>query len=361
MSTPPYDDVDLDFTDPVDPAEFIDKKRSSGGRPDVSLPGIDDPRPSKRALLRALESSSQDTEPVGSGPDGKKRKKPDVDSVDSGLGNTKTSPENRERKRLRTKPRRRIRHRRSVFTWNNYTEDEWTQLTQTLRAKAKSWIVGKEVGDSGTPHLQGYVEWNKQTDFTVLKKINAAIHWEPAKGTREQNVKYCSKDGDYECFGLPLSRTRRLLKKYDGVTWYEWQAKIIELVDSKRTERDIVWVRDSVGNKGKSYLAKFLVLKYDAIISQGKSADVFNQVKQWLEEHPEADPSLCVLDVPRSSFGFLNYGLLEQLKNGCLYSGKYEGGKCLFDPPHVVVFANMLPKDGEFSDDRITLIDLDDE
>jgi len=60
-------------------------------------------------------------------------------------------------------------------------------------------IIGKEVGENGTPHLQGYVEFKNQKDLTALKKINDRIHWEVAKGNRNQNIIYCTKEGDSEC------------------------------------------------------------------------------------------------------------------------------------------------------------------
>ena len=58
-------------------------------------------------------------------------------------------------------------------------------------------IFGKEVGASGTPHLQGYTEWKCQRRLATWKRlIGERAHIEGAKGTRAQNTAYCSKDGD---------------------------------------------------------------------------------------------------------------------------------------------------------------------
>ncbi len=59
-----------------------------------------------------------------------------------------------------------------------------------------------------------------------------------------------------------------------------------------------------------------------------------------------------ILDLPRHNVDYVNYGLLEQLKNGCMFSGKYEGGQFVFPIPHVVVFANQAPDMSKFSLDR---------
>jgi hypothetical protein len=48
----------------------------------------------------------------------------------------------------------------------------------------------------------------------------------------------------------------------------------------------------------------------------------------------------------------VNYGAIEQIKNGLLFSGKYEGGQCVFNQPHVIVFANAEPKEEQMSMDR---------
>lgn len=84
--------------------------------------------------------------------------------------------------------------RNLCFTLNNYTDEEYKTL---LMQDCKYIIIGKEVGENGTPHLQGYIEFNKPKRLTTLKKINARIHWEARKGTAEQAATYCKKDGDF--------------------------------------------------------------------------------------------------------------------------------------------------------------------
>lgn len=52
-----------------------------------------------------------------------------------------------------------------------------------------------EKGENLTPHLQGYVSFaRKKTLAGLKKKVHAEIHWEIAKGSAEQNTKYCTKE-----------------------------------------------------------------------------------------------------------------------------------------------------------------------
>ena len=78
-----------------------------------------------------------------------------------------------------------------VFTLNNYTEEEVEKI-KTL--KYKYIIIGDEIGKSGTPHLQGYINFSSPTSFNTIKKAIPKAHIEPAKGNPRQNYEYCSKE-----------------------------------------------------------------------------------------------------------------------------------------------------------------------
>ncbi|GBL84689.1 hypothetical protein AVEN_271394-1 [Araneus ventricosus] len=67
-------------------------------------------------------------------------------------------------------------------------------------------IFGRETcPNTGRKHLQGFVWFKERRRLPFLKKWISNAHFEGAKGTAEQNQKYCSKDGDYEEFGrLPV-------------------------------------------------------------------------------------------------------------------------------------------------------------
>lgn len=80
-----------------------------------------------------------------------------------------------------------------VYTLNNYTEQDVTFLKGL---ECKHHVFGYEVGDEGTPHLQGYINFNRTYRLTGLKKLNTRIHWEPAKAD-EAAINYCKKSGNF--------------------------------------------------------------------------------------------------------------------------------------------------------------------
>lgn len=87
------------------------------------------------------------------------------------------------------------------FTLNNYEDYEIEEI--------RSWdciyvLFGYETcPTTGTPHLQGYVQWKNDRHLGGLKKLNTSISWRIAEGNYEQNYKYCTKDGKFEEYGQP--------------------------------------------------------------------------------------------------------------------------------------------------------------
>ena len=97
------------------------------------------------------------------------------------------------------------RSRGWCFTLNNYTEDN---VTFCQKIDARYICFGKEVGQSGTKHLQGYLYFDDAKSFKAVKKILPdGCHIEYAKGDGEQNKKYCGKEGDlFEKGDCPKSK-----------------------------------------------------------------------------------------------------------------------------------------------------------
>lgn len=90
-----------------------------------------------------------------------------------------------------------------VFTLNNYTDDELLDIHLLGETTDVTYLVyGKEVGESGTPHLQGYVELASRCRLSGIRKLlGSRGHYEPRKGTAAEASKYCKKDGVFMEYG----------------------------------------------------------------------------------------------------------------------------------------------------------------
>jgi len=72
------------------------------------------------------------------------------------------------------------------------------RISAWCEEEGKYWIIGREVGDSGTPHLQGYVSLRKRRTFIYVRnKLSNRCHVESSRGTARQNREYCSKGGNF--------------------------------------------------------------------------------------------------------------------------------------------------------------------
>lgn len=93
------------------------------------------------------------------------------------------------------------------LTLNNYSDEQYGELLST---ECQYVIIGKEIGDSGTPHLQGFMQFNSRKSLKQMKALNAQAHWEMSKGNIDQNYDYCSKEGNFEERGIrPMSQKRK--------------------------------------------------------------------------------------------------------------------------------------------------------
>nr|UBJ26263.1 replication-associated protein [Red panda feces-associated circular DNA virus 3] len=83
------------------------------------------------------------------------------------------------------------------FTLNNPDDEEKQRLPTSLPdgnvQYADAIIYQLESGANNTPHYQGYVRFNRQRTLAHVKTFLPRAHWEPAKGSIQQNVDYCGK------------------------------------------------------------------------------------------------------------------------------------------------------------------------
>lgn len=238
---------------------------------------------------------------------------------------------------------------RWCFTYNNYLEDTKDLLVPLFQQYCKKVIVGTEVGDSGTPHLQGYLEFKKKARPLSIFKLDC-IHWEKAKGDANSNFEYCTKDGNlYFSLGFP----KPIVKvKYDMLR--SSQKEIVDLFKEDEDPlfgRHVYWFWESEGNWGKSITCKYMIDCMGAIVVQGKNNDILHGLKDYYDNHGEV-PRVVIFDIPRCNDNHVSYQAIESIKNGFFYSGKYEGGMVRFNSPHILCFANEDPDTDELSEDR---------
>lgn len=89
------------------------------------------------------------------------------------------------------------------FTLNNYTPEDRDRLDMLVEKGECSYLVfGDEVGESGTPHYQGYIEFPRRRRLNQVKAlVSPRAHLDRRKGSGIQAAEYCKKDGRFWEYG----------------------------------------------------------------------------------------------------------------------------------------------------------------
>lgn len=114
------------------------------------------------------------------------------------------------------------------FTLNNYTEEEVSYLQnlgESIGVSSQdeekcpevsfvSYLVfGRETGEEGTPHLQGYIEFTKRQYFRRAKAyIGERAHIQMRYAHASEAANYCKKEGDFQEYGTISAPERGKLR-----------------------------------------------------------------------------------------------------------------------------------------------------
>lgn len=251
-----------------------------------------------------------------------------------------------------------------TYFYGDRSEIEKVEMSFRNSAKVEKFIWGEEVcPETGRDHLQGFIvmkgkKGGRPSELEYVEPLTwNSFHWEKAKKGVQRNVNYCTKD-ETNVVNVGFE-VRRPLAKITKEDLYERQLaiadKYLEPEDSK-FGRQIHWYWESKGGWGKSLLATYMIDQMDALELCGAAKDAFHGLVTVLEKK---DVPIIIFDIPRCCAEYISYTSIEKIKDGKLFSPKYEGGMKRFNRPHVIVFANQEPNYEKMSEDRWVVTQLD--
>lgn len=305
-----------------------------------------------------------------------------------------------------------MQSKRWVFTLNNYDQSHLDRIAALGGGVGGNGIVylvvGKEVGESGTPHLQGFVVCETNQRLNAIRSLLAIgnPHFEPARGTSCEAATYCCKDGDFSEFGerplagrhkspsvsdfcayvrstfqtsnLPpthreiaqsfpslylrygpdklLSLSAHLLPspELESAPLRPWQLDLERQLNEEPDDRSVIFVVDEEGGKGKSYFARWYYSKYPdrtQLLGVGKRDDIALAV--------DVSKQVFIFNVPRLSIEFLQYSILEMMKDRVIFSPKYSSTtKIMSGKVHVLVLTNEQPDFAKMTEDRYKIVNI---
>lgn len=289
------------------------------------------------------------------------------------------------------------------FTTNNYTPANLATLRELATNPQVDYLVyGFETApDTGTPHLQGFCLFNvRKRKETVITLIPG--HVISANGTPYQAAVYCKKTGRFEehgteppnnaphsgaggqwavfaqwCFDFHRDNQRNPTPRDLASTFpallgrnrngclaliddllptphlqegelREWQIDLNNDLHQDPDDRTVRFIVDKEGGKGKSFFVRWFWSNNkdkSQILSIGKIADIAFAV--------DVTKSVFLFNVPRDTMQYLQYPVLEALKDRVIFSPKFASTtKMLVKIPHVVVFTNEDVNEEKMTQDR---------
>lgn len=263
-------------------------------------------------------------------------------------------------------------------------------LPETTKIAYAVWSL--EEGETGTPHIQGYVRFTNKLVFNTVRRIlSERAHVEGSNGSDQANYEYISHtgkhankpgllDGPYELGSRNIEGKRDQLlvfreavqhvRKFDELyedpsiasvlarypqyalkmftlernkkiktveidKLYCWQWGILYYLKQGWQTRRIYWIWSERSGTGKSSFGQFLCSRYDVLIASGEYKDIL---------YAYQDQEVIWFDLARADQ--LNGNLtstLELLSNGGRQmSTKYQACQKIVQA-HIIVTSNKAP------------------
>ena len=268
---------------------------------------------------------------------------------------------------------------------------------------------------TGRKHLQFYMAFKQPYRLTALKKLHPTCKWIACDGTAAENRVYCTKNQrlgipdtivvelgniedvcgpkhnggadrgrkDLEDFkdavkgGMLNMRQLReehtcVFAKYgafvrayvqDHQPTYtvdphylnSWQEALNEKLVVEPDDRRIIFVVDPKGNSGKTWFAKYYMSLHPNNTQVMKSAKYLDMAYNL-----ECTSRHVFINCSRQQTEFLNYDFMESIKDGMVFSTKYEPINKKMNKCHVVVLMNQMPDMEKLTQDRYDILNVSD-
>lgn len=237
--------------------------------------------------------------------------------------------------------------RNVCFTINNYTEEDCKRLDEI---ECKYIVYGREIGEQGTPHLQGYVELNNQLRIGGVKLLlGTRAHIESRKGSAEQADEYCKKDGKYVSRGNRSSQGRRtdleqlvqmvkagksdkqISEELPNVLKYTRAIDFVRnsFLEERTTKPEVHWRWGKAGVGKTRYVMELPGTKY-----------IKDNTHWWTRKYNQQD--IILIDDFNGKWEFTD---LMRLFDHNPYEGQTKGGYVNINSPKIYVTSEHHPRD----------------
>lgn len=239
------------------------------------------------------------------------------------------------------------------YTINNYTNEIIDKLKLLEVSKHRSC---EEIGENGTPHLQGAITFKRAYRMTQLKKLFETAHWEITKTVDAEN--YCikgkviidinnAKQGkrtDLET-ACELARTKGMREVASElpttyVRYHKGLEKLVDILadDTGYVKPEVIVIWGKPGT-GKSKLAREIDPKLYNVMNPGNGT-------LWFDGYQGQETILF-----DDFYDWVNYSLWLQILDGYKMRMQIKGGTVLRNWTRVIVTSNKNPEEWYIHED----------
>lgn len=239
--------------------------------------------------------------------------------------------------------------RNAVFVWFfTWSEEDCPrcqvcQLWELLNEWCTKFWFQLEQGEDGYIHWQGIISLKTKMRMNGVKNIlSNKIHLEHPINFFKA-IAYCQKT-DTRLLG-PFNKEQKPIKTISILR--NWQADLLKKVEGEPDDRKIIWIFDKEGGNGKSQLIKYCMKNKTNYygLNSAKTSDIAFAMKG-------KNPHCILFNITRTKMDYFNYEAVESLKDGLIFSPKYESGMLIFNSPHIIIMSNDGPDISTMTLDR---------
>lgn len=233
------------------------------------------------------------------------------------------------------------------YTLNNPDDSDIEQFKSFI---CSSHRCALEIGDEGTPHLQGCISFKKVYRLVGLKKLNPKVHWEITKSV-DHSMNYCTK-GEILIDEKGSQGQRNDLKK-----------AVDELISGKNIEEvamdnPMAYIKSFRGLEKLNYIMKKKQMCYEPCevtvlwgpTRSGKSRKAF-EIDHLLYSVPKSNGNNLWFDGYNGEktilfddfYGNIDYGLMLNICDGHPMQVNFKGGMTVKNWNHVIFTSNKPP------------------
>lgn len=236
---------------------------------------------------------------------------------------------------------------------NHAANAEYCKKDASKDTEAEAKYGGKYIEITHKERRQGKKEnVIEQKWADVLETVNDGVDFaEFASKHTEIAIKHSSGIQTLIAVTKEAQSKAAMAERMKGAKLKPWQQKLEEQLVKPADDRKVTWIYDTVGGKGKTWFVKYMLANHEvARFENASSKDIAYAYK---------GEQIVFFDFSRTCEERVNYGVIESIKNGMLFSSKYASCQKYFDIPHVVIFANWPPNVEALSKDRWDIRSLD--